>query len=221
MAEPGTRALPVQEEELRRRLQDIRARHSSADAPVMAEVVRAVLTNVTGELSSQESSLLAEVEELGRMIANARIEIATLEVGDITDSHIPAATDELDAVVEHTAMATDRILEMCERLDNLADQSPDAATVDVLRQATTGIYEACSFQDITGQRITKVIQALKSIDSKVLQILAAFGAGPVTGGDARVGPASEPDNPTLTRGPQLPAAAMAQAEIDRLLASFE
>ena len=46
-----------------------------------------------------------------------------------------------------------------------------------LQDATTRIYEACSFQDITGQRITKVVTTLKTIEAKVAQIVATFGSG--------------------------------------------
>ena len=44
-----------------------------------------------------------------------------------------------------------------------------------LQEATTRIYEACSFQDITGQRITKVVATLKTIEAKVAGIVSTFG----------------------------------------------
>ena len=47
-----------------------------------------------------------------------------------------------------------------------------------LQEATTRIYEACSFQDITGQRITKVVSTLKTIEAKVASIVATFGRPP-------------------------------------------
>ena len=47
--------------------------------------------------------MLQEVEELGRTIASAKTEIAALRVDDITGHDIPFATDELDAIVAHTA----------------------------------------------------------------------------------------------------------------------
>ena len=109
------------------------------------------------------------------MIANTKSEIAALRVDDITDHDIPFATDELDAIVEHTAHATDAILESCEMLDEVsATVSGDAAAK--LQAATTKIYEACSFQDITGQRITKVVTTLKTIEGKVAHIVNTFGA---------------------------------------------
>ena len=75
---------------------------------MVADVVHAVLATMSGDLSAQETSLLAEVEALGRTIACAKAEIAALRVDDITDSHIPFATDELDAIVEHTADGDER-----------------------------------------------------------------------------------------------------------------
>ena len=49
----------------------------------------------------------------------AKSEIAALRSTTSTDSHIPAATDELDAMVEHTAEATNEILDSCETLEAL------------------------------------------------------------------------------------------------------
>ena len=143
---------------------------------MVAEVVRAVLATMSGDLSAQETSLLAEVEALGRTIACAKAEIAALRVDDITDNHIPFATDELDAIVEHTATATNAILSSCETLDDVAG-SVTGEPAARLQDATTRIYEACSFQDITGQRITKVVATLKTIEAKVAQIVATFGGG--------------------------------------------
>ncbi len=87
---------------------------------MIAEVVRAVLTTISDDLTAKEASLLQEVEELGRTIAIAKSEIAALRVDDITDHDIPFATDELDAIVDHTAQATHAILESCEMLDEVA-----------------------------------------------------------------------------------------------------
>ena len=140
-----------------------------------------------------------------------------MRVDDITDNHIPFATDELDAIVEHTATATNAILSSCETLDDVAG-SVTGEPATKLQDATTRIYEACSFQDITGQRITKVVATLKTIEAKVAQIVATFGGGERA---ASVEVAAEADETALLNGPQHPAIAMDQSDIDRLLASFE
>ncbi len=201
------------------RLRVIRDRRPDQDPEVIAEVVRAVLSTMSGDLTAQETTLLHEVEALGQTIANAKAEIAALRVDDIKQRDIPFATDELDAIVAHTATATHDILASCETLDQVAETlTGDSATR--LQDATTRIYEACSFQDITGQRITKVVTTLKAIEAKIGSIISTFGAG---GGASVAAPL--PQEPVgeeaLLNGPQLPAMAMDQSDIDKLLASFD
>jgi chemotaxis protein CheZ len=106
--------------------------------------------------------------------------------------------------------------------------APDSGTLsgaaaETVASAVTRIYEACSFQDITGQRIGKVVAALKAIETRVAAVTAAFGRG-----DADAAPPPVEAEPTgrtegerLANGPQLPAAASSQADVDRLLASFD
>lgn len=215
MRDPTPDAAPAIPE-LAARLEAIRARYPQAAPDMVAEVVQSVLVTMRGHLTVTETLLLSEVEELGQTIATAKAEIAALKVDDITASHIPTATDELDAIVAHTAAATDSILEVCETLDTVGAALSGEASQQ-LQDATTKIYEACSFQDITGQRITKVVAALKAIDAKVASIVAAFGE--------RRGQAAPPPAaalaPVLENGPQLPGNAMDQRDIDKLLASFD
>jgi chemotaxis protein CheZ len=202
---------------LRHKLTLIRAQQPEFEPGMVTEVIRAVLTTICDDLTTKEATLLREVEELGRTIANAKSEIAALRVDDITDRDIPFATDELDAIVEHTAQATHAILESCEMLDAVSETvTGESATK--LQDAVTRIYEACSFQDITGQRITKVVTTLKMIEEKVAHIISTFGPSTEVRQSAATTITSDAD---LLNGPQLPAHAMDQSDIDKLLASFE
>jgi chemotaxis protein CheZ len=198
------------------RLAELRARYPASDPDMVAEIVRAVLSSMRGDLTAQDTALLGEVEELAHTVANARAEIAALRADDITVSHIPSATDELDAIVAHTAEATNIILECCETLDALGPTLTGEAARAV-QDVTTRVYEACGFQDITGQRITKVVSTLQAIESKVAQIIEVFGRGARSAGPAVA--ASETES--LLNGPQMPASAMDQSDIDALLASFD
>src|SRR6202012_62089 len=202
---------------LKEKLASIRTQQPELEPGMLTEVIRAVLTTISDDLTTKEATLLREVEELGRTIAVAKSEIAALRVDDITDHDIPFATDELDAIVEHTAHATHAILESCETLDEVsASVSGDASMK--LQDAVTKIYEACSFQDITGQRITKVVTTLKAIEEKVAHIINTFG--PTLPPMVKTGVQASSDA-DLLNGPQLPANAMDQSDIDKLLASFE
>jgi chemotaxis protein CheZ len=200
---------------LAERLAAIRTRYVASDPDMVADVVRAVLTTMAGDLTAKETSLLTEVESLGRTIAAAKAEIAALRVDDINISDIPFATDELDAIVAHTASATHAILETCETLDAVAEHL-EGEPATQLQDATTRIYEACGFQDITGQRITKVVNTLKIIEAKVGQLVTMFGEarGEIAAPSVRA-------EAELLNGPQLPTVAMDQSDIDKLLASFE
>ena len=202
------------------RLTAIRARYPASEPEMVAEVVRSVLASLHGDLASKEVSLLSEVEALGRTISTAKAEIAALRVDDITVSHIPFATDELDAIVAHTASATNAILTSCEILDAVGAASSGEIAAK-LTDVTTRIYEACSFQDITGQRITKVVTTLKAIEEKVASIIAAFGERADPEAAVLVVPAAPVTAASLLNGPQLPTSAMDQSEIDRLMASFD
>jgi chemotaxis protein CheZ len=202
---------------LKSRLAEIRAGQPGLEPEMVTEVVRAVLTTISDDLTAKEASLLREVEELGRTIAVAKAEIATLRVDDITGRDIPFATDELDAIVDHTAQATHAILASCEMLDDVSGTITGEPAAK-LQAATTQIYEACSFQDITGQRITKVVTTLKTIEAKVGQIIGTFGPSMTAAAKAAVNTDPEAD---LLNGPQLPANAMDQSDIDRLMASFD
>ena len=204
------------------RLDHIRVRHPDPSPEAVAEVVQAVLATMEGDLSATEMALLGEVAELGHTIAAAKAEIAALRVTDINDSQIPSATDELDAIVAHTARATESILETCETLDRVAGELSGETQRDLsarLQDATTRIYEACGFQDITGQRITKVVATLKTIEVKVAHIIAAF-SDRRRSGEPESFPAA-PSAEAMLHGPQLPANAMDQSDIDKLLASFD
>lgn len=201
------------------RLTSIRATYPTARPQMIAEVVRAVIDAIGADLGAPEQELLRELEDLGSVITSAREEIAALKGGDASDPDMGGASNELDAVVAHTADATNAILEACEMLDDTAarKEGPDAT---VVQAATMRIYEACSFQDITGQRITKVVNTLKVVDARVTRIVETFGRSHwdlTATGSGKV--EARPDA-HLLNGPQLPASAMAQADIDALLADF-
>jgi chemotaxis protein CheZ len=204
---------------LAERLAALRARHRDATTPeAVAEIVEQVLATMHGDLTASEATLLAEVEQIGRTIAAAKQEIASLKVEDINRAFIPSATDELDAIVEATAQATNEILDCCETFETVAGEL-GGEMGEALQTAVTRIYEACSFQDITGQRITKVVRTLKSIEERIAVIVATF-SDRAAGAELPAQVATDGES-ALLNGPQLPGNGVDQAEIDRLLASFD
>ena len=201
----------------------------------VTDIVRTILGSMDGDISATDLRLYKEVVDLAKYIETAKQEIAALQPAEIRDEHIRTATDELDAVIGATEKATFAIFDACDAIGAIAGQS-DAETAAKLNDQITAIYEACNFQDITGQRISKVVRTLKHIESKVDMIVAAFGSevrqnhaprlAKLAAEDAEATVHYEPmsaeeADKQLLHGPQLPGNAMDQDEIDRLLASFD
>ena len=188
------------------------------EASAVASVVEAVVASLSGDMSIADLKLYQELEQLARYIQAAKREIAEIQPHDITE-RIPAATDELDAVVDHTAEATGTILDAAESMEKLAAGLP-RETGNLIAGAVTRIYEACNFQDVTGQRINKVVVTLKYIEQKIDALLGAFGDG-ADDLEKRAGLPALDEPRQLLHGPQLPKDANNQADIDAILASFE
>lgn len=212
--------------ELINRLSTIKSRMQTVSRDEIAEVVSSLLATMEGDLSDDNLKLYAELESLAKYITLAKSEIAALRPDEITAQHLPKATDELDAIVGATEEATNSILGAMESLETLAGElEPELG--EKVSSAVTQVYEACNFQDITGQRITKVVKTLKHIEEKVEALVAAFGdeiakykkARP--NNDEMQSEEKKPSDAELLNGPQLPDDASKQAEIDALLASFD
>ena len=201
----------------------------------VTDIVRNILGSMDGDISATDLRLYKEVVDLAKYIETAKQEIAALQPAEIRDEHIRTATDELDAVIGATEKATFAIFDACDAIGAIAGQT-DAGTSAKLNDQITAIYEACNFQDITGQRISKVVRTLKHIESKVDMIVAAFGSevrqnhaprlAKLAAEEAEAAVHFEPmsveeADQQLLHGPQLPGNAMDQDEIDRLLASFD
>lgn len=185
----------------------------------VVQIINSVVSkieHVGGEATA--SNLFKELKSLQTIIEEARNEIGSARPGDINDKHIPTATDELDAVVEATAEATGTIMDCGEIIMEKAaeaGEAGDAITAEVMK-----IFEACSFQDITGQRITKVVNTLKTIEEKVTKLVDILGQKiPIND------QGEEEDTRTveekLLNGPQMPDKAITQDDIDKLLEGFD
>src|SRR5690349_17741654 len=113
----------------------------------VGEVVRSLLTTLTGEMSAADLKLYQELEALAEYIHRAKAELAQLRTDDIQSRYIASATDELDAIVGATENATNSILDNAERIEEVA-RDLDPTVGQKLTESTTAIFEACNFQDI-------------------------------------------------------------------------
>ncbi len=167
--------------------------------------------------------LRAELEEMRASILKALQEIAAIKPGDADNNRIMAATAELDAIVTATERATTNILGAAEGLQEigakLREGGADADACDEIDTHVTNIFLACSFQDITGQQTTKVIDVLRYIEQRVNAMIENWGVEGAIPSKANFESMDKRPDADLLRGPQLEGAGVSQEDIDRILDS--
>ena len=190
----------------------------SQSAPLQLPDAHGYLNRVIGELRALEAphknTLVGVLEYLSDHIRLTRSEIGALRAGSGNPQMFSTATDELEEIVTETARATNRIMDAAESVEKVASSlGPEPA--GALMDAVTNIYEASAFQDITGQRITKIVRSLQSLEEKLASLASAFG--PLDDSEA---PAKPEGDAALLNGPQMEKTAASQTDIDALFASL-
>jgi chemotaxis protein CheZ len=133
-------------------------------AEVSAEVNA---TATLGEMS--EAALSAQIakiqHEVGRMVARPMAETRTSGI-------------ELEAVVQGTETAANQIMEAAEAIQDCVGRDNTADSRVAILEMVQTIFEACSFQDLTSQRIRRAIRHLQQVDL-MLNSLASADPAPV------------------------------------------
>ncbi|TVR09352.1 MAG: chemotaxis protein [Salinarimonadaceae bacterium] len=177
---------------------------------------------------------IAEVYELRReldamklAITSTKNEIASIYRSENEGKGMRRVAGELDAVVGATEAATSSILSGLEDIETEANmlRAAGVATgnndhVGAILDRVISMYEACNFQDLTGQRIGKIVSVLKFVEERLDKMIGVWG-----GLDAfKEFAANNPDLPSiddeksLLNGPKLESDAghVDQNDIDAL-----
>ncbi len=164
-----------------------------------------------------------EIAAMVRMISQAKSEIAAIRHPESEDDRMAAATNELDAIVLATETSTEDILGASEQIELLVRQMcglhpDDEESADMAEKVASEIikiFEACNFQDITGQRITKVVRTIRFIEEKILAMIDIWGVEAFTDLPIPQDPEADGDR-SLMNGPQLGSQAITQDDINAL-----
>jgi chemotaxis protein CheZ len=129
-------------------------------------------------------SLAAELGQLNDAVAHTMRELAAL-VGDGHERHMARAAGKLGAAIEGMEKATEKILKSAEVIDDSAKALAAAVKTDYetglaqeIQDHVVKIYEACNFQDLSGQRIGNVIETLTAIEDQVEGMLDRHNGHP-------------------------------------------
>ncbi|MCK5576502.1 MAG: protein phosphatase CheZ, partial [Sphingomonadales bacterium] len=185
----------------------------------IASVTEVLIASTSSLFKSIDSSVFNEFRDLSNYIQNARVEIASLQPVDLEGEHIPRAGMELDLIVKSTEEATDTIMESAETIMNAIGGDVEVEKPNI-ENAVMQIFEACSFQDITGQRISKVVETLSHIEKRISDLGNLLGISDVD--ESAVAVASEKNklpekHDVLARGPSLAGEGIDQSAVDALL----
>lgn len=130
----------------------------------------------------EAKKIQSELKELHETIESTKREILSLHTQSTDGKEISRVSEELDAIIKGTEDATENILTAAENIDTHAshlvaaikDETQSNEASDI-QDNVIKIFEACNFQDLTGQRISKVVKAFSYVDERITQLLEIWG----------------------------------------------
>jgi chemotaxis protein CheZ len=173
---------------------------TSSDLQMMISIavrdaVRSELTPIVAELRhfvdrrfdevSSELHAVLEFFDLSEHKVQEQLQAMRAELAQVVNndpsSHELNSGVELEAVIRITEAAANKIMEAAESIVQRLDQQPDAngEASGVIRQQLNAIFEACSFQDLTGQRVRRAIDRLARIEGRLQFVAQHLDSGAV------------------------------------------
>lgn len=201
--------------EMRKMLEAILAADSNGAAASAA--------SAEGEMDT-DVAVRIEIARMVKMIGQAKSEIALIKHPGAETNRIEDARSELDAIVGDTAQATDEILGRAEEQMDLLTRLAGAVAGDTeaealcakVEEATIKIMEACNFQDLTGQRTSKVISTLRHIEERIVAMIGIWGIEAFEDLPIPLDDEELDEDAALLNGPARAGEGISQADIDAL-----
>jgi chemotaxis protein CheZ len=164
----------------------------------------------------QLETLAREIDGVASYLRSLRVAINALRVPELVDTRLRAAQQDLLDVVSATQDAANKILDTAEMILSAKETGDDYRAL--VEDRMMALLEICSFQDLAGQRVTRVSKTISALDERLSgfarEVRASNGkVGPETREAARLGF----EEANLLHGPQTISDAR-QAEIDQLMA---
>jgi len=177
---------------------------------------------VPNDPNASISILKHELDGLLRYLERVRMEIASIDRPVEQDNDISSMGDQLDAIVQATETATNTIMEACEKNDEIVmkirekTDDPDInALLDGINNNSGDVFEACSFQDITGQRVNKVVKSVSYVEERVNSLIDVMGRESMDAIEVSI-ESTKSEDEKLLEGPQLEGKGLSQDDIDSL-----
>jgi chemotaxis protein CheZ len=180
--------------EIMAELRAIRAQMGSVSISksATAETLEGQVTREVAEANALLETYRAQIEQCEKLkveldlihdaISRTKREIAVLHGKSFEGQEMAKVNGELGAVVGGTEQATQQILEAAEAIDQASSalskvNSPEQQKIlsEEIQERVISIFEACNFQDLTGQRITKVMATMRFIEKHISEMMEIWG----------------------------------------------
>lgn len=178
------------------------AEREVAEANALLETYRAQI--------EQCEKLKVELDLIHDAISRTKREIAVLHGKSFDGQEMAKVNGELGAVVGGTEHATQQILEAAEAIDQASSalskvNSPEQQKIlsEEIQERVISIFEACNFQDLTGQRISKVMTTMKFIENHITIMMDIWGGVDAIKSHAPVLPDTRQGDAKLLNGPKI------------------
>lgn len=175
----------------------------------------------------QFEALRAEVGHLVDYIQKIKEELASVKHPKSKVDHFLKVSDQLESIVGTTETATETIMGSAENIltavDSLSQNilySEAQDNCNTINDNINIIFESCSFHDLTGQRISKIVRIMNSIEDALDSLVGIVGkssleALPVEENEDEDIDGRKDDGVPL-HGPQNEGEGISQADIDKL-----
>ncbi len=187
----------------------------------ITSIVDEVIGSLEDDTDLQGIKFHDELRDLLNVIEQTKVDLSYIHPKHLSENKIPEASNQLDQVVEATEEAAGKIMDSAEEISELAE-TLDGEVAEKLMNISMNIFEASSFQDITGQRVTKVVNTLKYLEEKLSTLASAIGDTDSHIKAKQDTVDNDPDSDeNLLQGPQCAATGNDQDDIDALFDSFD
>ncbi|WP_373236332.1 protein phosphatase CheZ [Cohaesibacter celericrescens] len=207
-------------------LSEYARRNRNADTDTLLNAIDKLEKSVVRERApaSVMNRVKLDLADMAAAIEKTKLEIAQIKHEDNDGAErFERATVELDAIVSQTENATSEILGAAEKIQEYAwtlrEQGANEEDCNALDGEATNIYMACSFQDLTGQRIKKIVDAMSYVETRINSMINIWGfesQGVEIDHTQAKSQDARPDS-HLLNGPSLNGEGVEQSDVDVIL----
>ena len=157
---------------------------------------------------------------LEKFIENLHEKILQINAPNTNDGNnaVSSMEEQLKAIVKETEIAANDILKNLEGIDRIIGKirtsGTDKEICDQISHFAMNAMESCTFQDITGQRINKIIDSIKAMEERVNTVVNMVDHTTSEKNSTTSTKDSTPEEENLLDGPQLSGMGMSQKDVD-------